>query len=119
MSGIDVGEPWETAGERWALFGPLGGRPTPWVGRPPGSADPKWHSPGPAFLWAADRWALVLILGCILLVVPISSSLWALLVSETQLQDILCISSVFTCVFLVLQMWVPTNDNSQKLVEFD
>ena len=49
-----------------------------------GSADPKWHSPGPAFLWTANRWALDLILECILLVVPISSSLWVLLVSEMQ-----------------------------------
>ena len=48
-----------------------------------GSAEPKWHSPGSAFLWSADRWALVLIIGCILLVVSISSSLWALLLSET------------------------------------
>ena len=89
------------------------------VGQPRGSAEPKWHSPGPAFLWTADRWALVLILGCIFLVVLISSSLWALLVSETHVQDILCISSVFTCVFLVLQMLVPANDNSPKLVEID
>ena len=113
MPGIDVGEPWEFAVERWANFGPLGGQATQ------GSAEPKWRSPGPAFLWSANRWALVLILGCILLVVPISSSLWALLVSETQLQDILCISSVFTCVFIILQMWVPANDNSPKLMEFD
>ena len=61
-----------------------------------GSAKPKWRSPRPAFLWSADRWALVLILGCILLVVPISSSLLALLVSETQLQDI--------CAFLLCSL---------------
>ena len=84
-----------------------------------GSAEPKWCSPGPAFPWSTDRWALVLILGCILLGTPISSGLWALLLSETQVQDILCISSVFTCVLLVLQMWVPANDNSLKLMEFD
>ena len=84
-----------------------------------GSGDPKWHSPGPVILWIADRWALVLILGCIFLVVTISSSLWALLVSEIQVQDILCISSLFTYVFLILQLWVPANDNSPKLVEFD
>ena len=84
-----------------------------------GSAEPKWRSPGPAFLWTTDRWALVLILGCILLGTPISTSLWALLLSETHVQDILCISSVFTCVFLILQMWVLAIDNSLKLVEFD
>jgi len=84
-----------------------------------GSAEPKWRSPGPAFLRTTDRWALVLILGCILLGTPILSGLGALLLSETQVQDILFISSVFTCVFLVLQMWVPANDNSPKLVEFD
>ena len=61
----------------------------------------------------------MLILGCILLGAPILSGLGALLLSETQVQDILFISSVFTCVFLVLQMWVPANDNSPKLVEFD
>ena len=88
-----------------------------WLTR--GSGDPKWHSPGPAILWTADRWALVSILGCIFLVVPISSSLWALLVSEIQVQDILCISSLFTYVFLILQLWVPANDNSPKLMEFD
>ena len=84
-----------------------------------GSAEPKWRFPGPAFFWTTDRWALVLILGCILLGTPISSGLWALLLSETQVQDIMCISYVFTCVFLILQMWVPANDNSPKLVEFD
>ena len=33
MSGVDVGELWETAGESWAHLGPLGGRATHWVGR--------------------------------------------------------------------------------------
>ena len=84
-----------------------------------GSGEPKWRSPGLAFLWTTDRWALVLILGCILLGTPITSGLWALLLSETHVQDIMYISSVFTCVFLILQMWVPANDNSPKLVEFD
>ena len=61
-----------------------------------GSGDPGgWPSPnGTPFLWTADRWALVLILGCILLGTPISTSLCALLLSETQVQDIPCISSV-------------------------
>ena len=55
-----------------------------------------------SILWLADRWALVLSLGCILLGAPVLSGLWALLVSETQVQDIMCISSMFTCVFLIL-----------------
>ena len=111
--GIDVGEPWETAGENSARMSPLRSRATQGVGRA------QIALPGPVFLWTADRWALVLILGCILLGTPISSGLWALLLNETQVQDILCISSVFTCVFLILWMWVPANDNSPKLVEFD
>ena len=64
------------------------------VGRPRGSAEHNWRYPGPAFLWTTDRWALVLILGCILLGMPILSGLWALLLSETQVQDIPGISSV-------------------------
>ena len=46
-----------------------------------GSAEPKWGSLRPVFFWITDRWALVLILGCILLGVPILSDLWAILVS--------------------------------------
>ena len=90
-----------------------------------GSDDPgDWPSPNGAPLGLPSSGqliggALVLILGCILLGTPILSGLGALLLSETQVQDIMCISSVFTCVFLVLQMWVPANDNSPKLVEFD
>ena len=73
--GVDIGELWETAGESWAHLGPIG------VGRPIGSAEPKWGSLWPVFFWITDRWALVLILGCILLGVPVSSDLWAILVS--------------------------------------
>ena len=46
-----------------------------------GSGEPKWRSLGPVFIWITDRWALVLILGCTLLGVPVSSDLWAILVS--------------------------------------
>ena len=46
---------WPTRGS-----GDPGGRATQGVGRPRGSAEPKWHSPGPAFLWTTNRWALVL-----------------------------------------------------------
>ena len=83
-----------------------------------GSAEPKWRSPRPAFLRTTDRWALVLILGCILLGTPISSGSGALLLSETHVQDILCISSVFTCVFLLSRICVPTINNSPTLVKF-
>ena len=31
-AGIDVGEPWETAGESWAYLGPVGGRSAQGVG---------------------------------------------------------------------------------------
>ena len=33
--------------------------------------------------------------------------------------DHLCISSVFTCVFFVNQLWVPADYNSPKLVKRD
>ena len=46
-----------------------------------GSAEPKWGSLRPVFFWITDRWALVLIHGCILLGVPVLSDLWAILVS--------------------------------------
>ena len=84
-----------------------------------GSAKPKWHSPGPTFLWTADRWALVLILGCILLVVPISYGLWALLVNVTQ-DWIICAFLLRSLVFsFAFQLWVPADHDSPKLVELD
>ena len=75
--------------------------------------------PGPAFLWTADRWALILILGCILLVVPISSSLGVILVSEMQ-DMIFCAFLLRSLVFsFAFQPWVPADHDSPKLVEPD
>ena len=93
--------------------------PTRWSSDPGGRPSPNGAPLGLPSSGQLIGGPLVLILGCIFLVVPISSSLWALLVSEIQVQDILCISSLFTYVFLILQLWVPANDNSPKLVEFD
>ena len=56
-------------------------RPNRGVGQPIGSVEPKRGSLRPVFFWITGRWALVLILGCILLGVPVSSDLWAILVS--------------------------------------
>jgi hypothetical protein len=43
-----------------------------------GSAEPRWCSLGSAFLWIADRWAVLLILGDSGLGTPVWSDLWAL-----------------------------------------
>ena len=52
----------------------------PWV-----SANPcKWCHYGPAFLWLANMWALVVIFGNSCLGAPVSSGLWAPLVNEMQ-----------------------------------
>ena len=71
-------------------------------GQPKGWAGPRWRSPRPIFLWLADRWAQVLSLGCILLGTPVSSSLWALFVSETQDWIICAFYYAFTCIFLCI-----------------
>ena len=86
-------------------------------GRPKGLAGPRLHPPRPIFLWLADRWALVLSLGCILLGTPVSSGLWALFVGETQ-AAIFCAFLVRLLVFsFVFNLWVPADHNSPKLVE--
>ena len=82
-----------------------------------GSAEPKWRSPGPAFLWTTDRWVLVLILGCILLGTPVSYGLGALFVSVTQ-DWIICAFLLHSLVFsLGFRLWVPADHDSPKLVE--
>ena len=88
-------------------------------GRPQGSADPWWHSPGSSFLWLAGRWALTLFLGCILLGAPVSYGLWARLVSGTQdwiIYAFLLRSLVFSFAF---QLWVLADHDSPKLMELD
>ena len=74
----------------------------------------------PAWLylpWLADRWALVLSLGCILLGTPVTSGLWALFVGETQ-AAIFCAFLVRSLVFsFVFHQWVPADHNSPKLME--
>ena len=65
--------------------------------RPLGSADPTWQQ-------------LVLIL-------PGESDMWAFSWRCDTGCDLLWFYCIFTCVFLVLQMWVPADDNSPKLVE--
>ena len=63
-------------------------------------------------------WALTWILRCILRGAPVSSDLWALLVSGISGIAVFCaFYHVFYCVFPALQIWVPTDDNSPKLVE--
>ena len=85
--------------------------------RPKGSPSPRWRPPRPIFLWLADRWALVLSLGCILLGTPVSSGLWAPFVSEMQV-TIFCAFLVRSLVFsFVFHLWVPADHNSPKLVE--
>ena len=87
-------------------------------GRTLGSADPTWQQLVLIFLGESDMWALVKIPWCIFLGSPICSNLWALFVSDTfQLLIFCAFFLVFTCVFSLLQMWVPANDNSPKLVE--
>ena len=67
--------------------------------------------------WLANRWALVLSLGCILLGTPVSVGLWALFVVETQ-AAIFCAFLVCSLVFsFVFNRWVPADHNSLKLVE--
>ena len=60
-----------------------------------------------------------MILGCILLVVPISSSLWVLLVSE-MLDMIFCAFLLRSLVFsFAFELWVPADHDSPKLVKLD
>jgi hypothetical protein len=61
-----------------------------WTGVHLGSADPRWSLPGSAFLWLADMWALVMILGDSCLGAPIWFGLWALFVSVMQ-DSIFCV----------------------------
>ena len=82
------------------------------------SAEPKWRSLGPVFFWITDRWALVLILGCILLGTPVLSSLWDLLVSEMQDRIFRAFLWCLLCVFLLSRTCVPTINNLSTLVEF-
>ena len=90
---------------------PPQGRATLGVGRPQ-VAPPRLY-----LLWLADRWALVLSLGCILLGTPVSSSLWAPFVSEMQV-TIFCAFLVRSLVFsFVFHLWVPADLNSPKLME--
>ena len=86
-----------------------------WTGISPASADPRWPSPGCIFLVDADMWALILSIVCICLGAPICFDLWALFVSDTS--QCCAFFLVFTRVFSFLQMWVPVDDNSPKLVE--
>ena len=63
-------------------------------------------------------WALVKIPWCICLGSPVYSDLWALFVSDMfQLLIFCAFFLMFTRVFPLLQMWVPADDNSPKLVE--
>ena len=48
---------------------------------------------------------------------PISYGLWALLVSEMQDWIICSFLCVFTSVLPEMQLWVPADHNSPKLVE--
>ena len=60
-------------------------------------------------------WAHVKIPWCICLGSPVCYDMWALLVSDTSQCCVFFL--VFTRVFSLLQMWVPADDNSPKLVE--
>ena len=80
-----------------------------------GSADPTWQQLVPIFLGEFDMWALVMISWCICLGSPVCSDMWALLVSDTS--QCCAFFLVFTRVFSLLQMWVPADDNSPKLME--
>ena len=70
------------------------------------------------FLGESDLWAHVKIPWCICLGSPIFSDMWALLVSDMfQCGSFVHFNLVFNCVFPLLQMWVPADDNSPKLME--
>ena len=84
-------------------------------GRTLGSAVPTWQQLILIFLGESDLWALVKIPWCIYLGSPVCSDLWALLVTDTS--QCCAFSLVFTRVFSLLQMWVPADDNSPKLME--
>jgi len=47
----------------------------------------------------------------------VCSIMWASFVSETQNMIFCVFFPVFTCVFLIFHLWVPTDHISQKLVE--
>ena len=72
------------------------------VRRPIGSAEPKRGSLRPVFFQITGRWALVLILGCILLAVPVSSDLWAILESGISGQQYFVHFIVYSPVFSLL-----------------
>ena len=84
-------------------------------GRTLGSADPTWQQLVLIFLGESDLWALVKIPLCICLGSPVCSDMWVLLVSE--MSQCCAFFLVFTRVFSLLQMWVPVDDNSPKVVE--
>ena len=67
-----------------------------------GPGDPQVAPPRVYLPWLADRWALVLSLGCILLGTPISSGLWALFVGEMQ-AAIFC---TFLCIHLCFLLYL-------------
>jgi hypothetical protein len=96
------------------IFPPKMGQP----GRRPGLAEPRVRlTPGGAFLWIADMWVLVLILGDLC---P-GKAIWFVFVGPSILcntaDNLLCISCVSYAIFLGFRSWVPAYHNSSKPVE--
>ena len=82
-----------------------------------GPGDPQVAPPRVYLPWLADRWALVLSLGCILLGTPVSSGLWALFVSEMQVMIFYAFLVRLLVFSFVFHLWVPADHNSPKLME--
>jgi hypothetical protein len=86
-------------------------------GQPLGSAGP-WVGPlSTAFTWESGRWVHILILCVSYFSTLVWSVLSALFVSLTQ-DEVFCAFLLrLVLVFFLFRVWVPTNQESTKLVE--
>ena len=86
-----------------------------------GLADPSaspWVGPlSIAFAWESSRWVQIKILAVSLFCTLVWSVMWALFVSVTQ-DEVFCVFLLrLVLVFSLFHVWVPTNQESPKLVE--
>jgi hypothetical protein len=78
-----------------------------WPGACLGLDEPRWSSRRPAFLWLADRWALVLILSDLWLGTPVYSDLWALQSDVVQPTIFCALFAVYSLCFLLILDFHP------------
>ena len=87
------------------------------AGRPQGSATPQVPPLAPPFVLDTARWAPILCTSVLGLYTLAFSVKWAHLVSVTQ-DEVFCVFLLcLVLVFSLFHVWVPTNQESPKLVE--